>query len=82
LEFLAPAIEDVRPGVCWVSVSHVDSDARLAEQLSFLAECGRKRGVEILCSGQALNNELRHGIGDITFLDELRDVEAFVLARD
>lgn len=40
LEFLEPAIEQLRPGVCWVSVSHVDSDVRLAEQLSFLAECG------------------------------------------
>jgi methanogenic corrinoid protein MtbC1 len=80
LEFLEPAIAQLRPGVCWVSVSHVNSDARLAEQLSFLAECGRKHGVEILCGGQALKNEMRIGISDITFLNELRDIEDFVSA--
>ena len=82
LEMLAPAIEDVRPDVCWVSVSYVDSSERMREQLSFLGELGRTRGVEILCGGQGLNNDLRHGIEGITFVGELREVEDVVSARD
>ena len=82
LEMPAPAIEDLRSDVCWVSVSYVDSIERMREQLAFLGELGRRRGVEILCGGQALNNDLRHGIEDITFVDELRQVEEVVSARD
>ena len=74
LELLAPAMEDLRPDLCWVSVSYTDSPARLRQQLEFLGEKGRADQIRILCGGQAITNELRQGISDITFVDDLCDL--------
>lgn len=75
LELLAPAMDDVRPRLCWVSVSHVESMSRLREQLSWLSEIGRDRGIKIICGGRAVADELKHGLGGITFLTQLSELE-------
>lgn len=78
LELLAPAMEELQPRICWVSVSYVDSPERLRQQLRFLSERGRACGTGILCGGQALTDDLRIGHGDVMFVDRLRDLEAIV----
>jgi methanogenic corrinoid protein MtbC1 len=75
LEFLAPAVEDLRPSLCWVSVSYVESPDRLRQQLEFLGEKGRADGIRILCGGHAITDELRQGISDITFVGDLSELE-------
>ena len=75
LELLAPAMEDSRPSLCWVSVSYVESPDRLRQQLEFLGEEGRTDGIRILCGGQAITEELRQGISDITFVGDLCELE-------
>ncbi|MGI9474583.1 MAG: hypothetical protein ACR2NZ_23810 [Rubripirellula sp.] len=75
LELLDPAVQDLRPQICWVSVSFVDAPERLRQQLESLSEKGQADGFRILCGGQALDEDLREGLSDVTFVDRLRDLE-------
>lgn len=75
LELLNPAMEDLRPSLCWVSVSFVDSRDRLRQQLEFLGERGRAYGCPVLVGGQAITDDLQRGLTDITFVNRLRDLE-------
>ena len=68
-------MEDLRPSICWVSVSYVDSPNRLRQQLEFLGEKGRADGIRVLCGGQAITDELRQGIRDVTFVGDLCELE-------
>lgn len=76
LEMLAPAIDDIQPRLCWVSVSYIDSMARMREQLSLLGGIGCSKGVKVVCGGRALSDEVKHGHTGITFLTELRELQA------
>ena len=58
LGMLEPAIDSIKPSLCWVSVSFIDSVDSLRDQLSLLAALGQSRGVNIVCGGSALVAEL------------------------
>jgi methanogenic corrinoid protein MtbC1 len=76
LEMLEPAMDAVQPSLCWVSVSYIDSMERLRRQLSLVARLGQSRGVKIVCGGRALVDEVMQGMGNITFLTQLRELES------
>jgi len=78
LELLGPAIDDMRPSICWISVSYIQSADRLRQQLRYVGEKGRDSGVQVVCGGQALNDEIRDGISEVTFVDQLRDLQRVV----
>lgn len=80
LEMLAPAIEEIQPDICWVSVSYVKCVERLRHQLQYLGEKARAAGTLIVCGGQALDDEIRDGLCDITFVERLRDLETIAAA--
>ena len=77
LEMLEPAVEEMKPEICWVSVSYIDSTSRLQEQLEFLADLGVKHRMTVLCGGQALQDQIRSNVSGIKFVDHLRALEQF-----
>ncbi len=77
LEMLVPALDQIRPRLCWVSVSHVESVARMRDQLSLLGETGRQRDISVICGGRALNDELKDPDWGVTFLEDLRELSRF-----
>ena len=82
LELLAPALEDYRPDMCWVSVSFADSRERLQQQLRFLSECAQACDCRVLVGGQAIDDELQRGFHHITFVDCLGDLETLLNADE
>lgn len=74
LEMLSPAMDDVKPQLCWVSVSYVASSQRLREQLSSLAESGEGRGVQIICGGRAFEEDPQLKCDGIEFLSDLPEL--------
>jgi methanogenic corrinoid protein MtbC1 len=82
LELLAPAIEDYRPDMCWVSVSFADSQHRLRQQLQFLSECAQTCDCRVLVGGQAIDDDLQRSFRQITFVDCLGDLELILNADD
>jgi len=77
LEMLEPALDELNPQLCWVSVSHVENDQRLHEQLASLARIAQDRNVEVICGGRALNEEITHRHPEITFAAELHDLNHY-----
>lgn len=75
LEMLQPAIEDVQPKLCWVSVSYIESIQRLRQQLLYLGKLGHRRGVEIVCGGRALTEQVQRGLRHVNFVDQLHQLE-------
>jgi len=80
---MAPAIEDLRPRLCWVSASYVESVARLREQLWKLGEVAAHRGARVICGGRAIGEDLKHERFGVTFLSDLNELNDFAaVGRD
>lgn len=81
LEMMAPAIEDLRPQLCWVSASYVESTARLREQLSKLGRVAALRGARVICGGRAIGEDLKREIVSVRFLTDLNQLNAMSQER-
>lgn len=71
LELLEPALDRIKPDLCWVSVSYVDSLPRLEQQLHNLGLLARDRGVKVVCGGQAIDAQMLQGIPYLDYVPEL-----------
>ena len=80
MEMLEPALDDMLPKLCWVSISHIADRDRLIGELSVLADLGQQRGIRIICGGQAMD-DVRGEVDGIEFLDALVDLLLFGGAR-
>lgn len=71
LELLEPALDSIKPELCWVSISYIASFRRLKEQLHHLGKLANERGVQLICGGQAISEPMLHGIDHVEYVPEL-----------
>ena len=74
LRELTLAMDFYRPQLCWVSASYTESPRTLQQQLLSLGVAGRSRGVEVICGGRAVPDDVRT-CSKIEFIGRLRDLK-------
>ena len=71
LELLEPALDNMQPELCWVSVSYVASMPRLKQQLSHLGRIADMKGIQVICGGQAIDEYMIREVPHLTYLPDL-----------
>lgn len=70
---LQAAVETLRPRLFWISVSHVEDESRLANDLRMIrAACGAE--TELVIGGQALTERLRRKLPEIRYCANMREL--------
>ncbi len=75
-ETLVSAINDLKPSLFWLSVSHIDDESQFAKEYAcFYAAVQDK--CPVVVGGRALNEPLRRQMQYAAFCDNLQHLEAF-----
>lgn len=74
---LAQAVEDLRPRVLWLSVSHVDDNDAFVKDYQHLHEVCVRRHCAVVVGGRALKEPVRQAIEYASFGDNMRHLLAF-----
>lgn len=82
IESFCRAIDDLRPQLCWVSISYYADRANLVERLSALAGRASSVGALLAVGGRALDDDLRRELPSITWCDRLKDLVDLAAAAD
>lgn len=76
-ETLGSAVRDVRPALCWVSVSYVADEAAFCAGFAQLLQTAREVGTAVVVGGAALTDSLRKQLPHCAFCDHLAHLVAF-----
>jgi len=71
------AIDEFRPRMLWLSISHLEDSASFLEAYRRLHEAAIRAGVAVVVGGQALQDEVRSAMPYTTFGDGLKHLAAF-----
>jgi excisionase family DNA binding protein len=77
LATLRAAIDELRPRLFWLSVSHLDSLPDFLEEYSRLFESAASHKVAVAVGGRALTEEIRGAMEYTTFCEDLHRLVAF-----
>jgi excisionase family DNA binding protein len=73
---LIAAIHDVRPGLFWLSVSHIDDEERFVTEYSAFYD-QVQADVPVIVGGRALNESLRRNMEYTAYGDTMQHLESF-----
>jgi excisionase family DNA binding protein len=79
-ESLVKAVSELRPKLFFVSISHIDDEARFVADFSRLAEACRVAETPLVVGGRALNDRLRPQLAYSAYCDTLQQLERFAVA--
>ena len=71
------ALDEFRPRMLWLSISHLEDPATFLETYRRLHDAATRLDVPIVVGGQALHEELRSAMPYTTFCDGLKHLAAF-----
>lgn len=74
---LLKAIDDMRPRLVWVSVSHCEQSAAVCGAVNELYAAAKSQGTALLVGGRALTPELREQMQYTAYCDQLRHGASF-----
>lgn len=81
-ETLAAAVRDHAPRLFWISVSHVEDEDRLEEQVGVVYEAAREKGTALALGGRVLNEELRRRLPCSVVCEDLGRLVSFAQALE
>lgn len=79
---LVAAIEEHRPRLFWLSVSHVASADELAAGVGELHAAAERHGTALVLGGRALDDTVRRRLRGSAFCDDLRQLQALAAALE
>ncbi|HMB55509.1 MAG TPA: cobalamin-dependent protein [Thermoanaerobaculia bacterium] len=82
VETLVAAIEEHRPRLFWLSVSHVGSADELAAGVAELHAAAERHGTALVLGGRALGDTVRRRLRGSAFCDDLRQLQALAAALE
>ncbi len=74
LSTLLAAIDDNRPRMCWVSVSHIPNEAEFLREFAAFSDSASQRGTALVVGGRALTEGVRRQMRYAGFCDTFRQV--------
>lgn len=79
IEELAQAVRDLRPQLCWLSVSHLLDEPGFIKQFAQLSAACSDAGASLVVGGRALSGELRRSLTYSAHCDTMKHLESFGL---
>ncbi|MGC3971305.1 MAG: cobalamin-dependent protein [Pirellulales bacterium] len=76
-ESFCEAIRDLRPRICWLSVSHTPESERFVAQLAELARTAKQCGTALVVGGRGFTDEFRRLCDYTVFCERLKDLRSF-----
>lgn len=77
LKTLLQAIDDLRPRLCWLSVSHLDDERQFIQEYGQFFQAAKHK-VPVVVGGRALTKSLRRQMQYSAFCDNLQHLEGFM----
>lgn len=74
---LIKAVNDARPAMFWLSVSHIREDLDFVAQFASLSKACSDQGVALVVGGRALSEDLRQKMVYSAFCDTMQHLESF-----
>lgn len=74
---LVRAVEQVKPTVFWLSVSHIREGLDFATEFAALSQACASAGTALIVGGRALTEDLRHRMTYSAYCDTMQHLEAF-----
>jgi len=77
LESMTRAIQESRPAIFWLSVSHIREDLDFVRDFATLSRACEKTGSALVVGGRALNREIRQQMKYASYCDTMQQLETF-----
>lgn len=74
---LIAAVEDTRPRVCWLSVSHIGDSECFLREYALFADAASRQETAIVVGGRALTDSIRRQMRYTAYCDTFRHVAEF-----
>jgi methanogenic corrinoid protein MtbC1 len=76
---LARAVQDLRPEIFWLSISHISDEHRFLDEFADLSEACSSGGTSLVVGGRGLNEDLRRRLKYSAFCDTMKQFETFAV---
>lgn len=76
-ESLKTAVRDIRPKLCWLSVSHIPEGMDFIAEFASLSQCCTETGAALVVGGRALSEALRLRMTYSAYCDTMQHLEGF-----
>ncbi len=80
-ETLERAVSDTQPALFWLSVSHIEDEARFVEEFRRFRVEAESHGTDVVLGGRALDARLLDAVGRPTYFETFADLSAHARAK-